>query len=243
MPVSALSIRDIHVSYGRRKVLDGLSLEVSSGEMFGLMGLNGVGKTTMIKSILGLRDQDSGQIDVFGSERLSMQSKRQLAYLPERFDPPWFLSGLEFIKFSLRLYKAPFVKSEVEAAAAQLALDPGVLKNRVQTYSKGMRQKLGLLATLLTGCPLLILDEPMSGLDPRARAHVKDMLRAVKAQGRTVFLSSHILSDMHELCDRVVVLHDSRFRFEGSPSDLCRYGQSENIERAFLNVIDGRQAA
>ncbi|MCM2343867.1 MAG: ABC transporter ATP-binding protein [Alphaproteobacteria bacterium] len=211
--------------------------------MFGLMGLNGVGKTTMIKSILGLRDPDLGQIDILGTDRLSLSSKRQLAYLPERFDPPWFLSGIEFIKFSLKLYRAPFVKSEVEAAAIQLALDPAVLRNRVQTYSKGMRQKLGLLATLLTGCPLLILDEPMSGLDPRARAHVKDMLRAVKAQGRTVFLSSHILSDMSELCDRVVVLHDCRFRYEGTPADLCRYGQSENIERAFLNVIDGRCAA
>lgn len=243
MSDSALSIRDIHVSYGARKVLDGLSLDVASGEMFGLMGLNGVGKTTMIKSILGLRDPDAGHIDIFGSDRLSMQSKRKLAYLPERFDPPWFLTGIEFIRFSLKLYKAPFVLSDVEAAATQLALDPAVLKNRVQTYSKGMRQKLGLLATLLTGCPLLILDEPMSGLDPRARAYVKDMLRAVKGQGRTVFLSSHILSDMYELCDRVVVLHDRKFRYEGTPAGLCSHGLSDNIERAFLNVIDGHVAA
>jgi len=113
----------------------------------------------------------------------------------------------------------------------------------VQTFSKGMRQKLGLLGTLLTGCPLLILDEPMSGLDPRARAFVKDMLRDVKAQGRTVFLSSHILSDMQELCDRVVVLHDTKFQFEGPPQGLLQVGQSDNIERAFLNVIDGHKAA
>ncbi|QQG35690.1 MAG: ABC transporter ATP-binding protein [Micavibrio aeruginosavorus] len=239
----ALSIRDIHVSYGPRKVLDGLSLDVPCGEMFGLMGLNGVGKTTMIKSVIGLRDPDSGRIDILGADRLSMQSKRQLAYLPERFDPPWFLTGIEFIKFSLRLYRAPFVLSEVESSAAQLALDPAALRNRVQTYSKGMRQKLGLLATLLTGCPFLILDEPMSGLDPRARAYVKDMLRTVKGQGRTVFLSSHILSDMYELCDRVVVLHDRKFCYEGTPAGLCDYGQSDNIERAFLNVIDGRTAA
>lgn len=243
MTTSALSISHIHVSYGKRQVLDDLSLDVASGEMFGLMGLNGVGKTTMIKSILGLRDPDQGQINIFGSDRLSMESKRKLAYLPERFDPPWFLSGMEFIKFSLSLYKTPFVEKDVNDAAARLALDPLVLKHRVQTFSKGMRQKLGLLATLLTGCPLLILDEPMSGLDPRARALVKDMLQDVKSQGRTVFLSSHILSDMQELCDRVVVLHNTKFQYEGSPQRLLEVGGSENIERAFLNIIDKSKAA
>jgi len=243
MSASALSIGHINVSYGKRLVLDDLSLDVAAGEMFGLMGLNGVGKTTMIKSILGLRDPDKGRIDIFGADRLSMESKRKLAYLPERFDPPWFLSGMEFIRFSLALYKTPFVEKEIVDAAVGLALDPAVLKNRVQTFSKGMRQKLGLLATLLTGCPLLILDEPMSGLDPRARAFVKDMLRHVKAQGRTVFLSSHILSDMEELCDRVVVLHDTKFQYEGTPQGLLQAGQSDNIERAFLNVIDGCRAA
>lgn len=243
MADNALSIEHIKVSYGKRLVLDDLSMQVGAGEVFGLMGLNGVGKTTMIKSILGLRDPDAGQIRIFGADRLSMQSKRRLAYLPERFDPPWFLSGMEFIKFSLSLYKRPFVEADVKDAAARLALDPSVLKNRVQTFSKGMRQKLGLLATVLTGCPLLILDEPMSGLDPRARALVKDMLREVRAQGRTVFLSSHILSDMQELCDRVIILHDTKFQYEGTPQGLLQYGQSENIERAFLNVIDGRHAA
>ncbi len=243
MADNALSIDHIKVSYGKSLVLDDLSMRVGAGEMFGLMGLNGVGKTTMIKSILGLRDPDAGQIQIFGADRLSMQSKKKLAYLPERFDPPWFLSGLEFIKFSLSLYKVAFVESEVKAAAERLALDPSVLKNRVQTFSKGMRQKLGLLATVLTGCPLLILDEPMSGLDPRARALVKDMLRDVRAQGRTVFLSSHILSDMQELCDRVIILHNTKFQYEGTPQGLLQYGQSENIERAFLNVIDGRLAA
>lgn len=243
MTESALSLQGLTVCYGEKKVLDSINLDVKSGEMFGLMGLNGVGKTTMIKSILGLRDPDGGDIRIFANDRLSMQSKKKLAYLPERFDPPWFLSGMEFIKFSLSLYKTPFNASDAIQAAEKLALDPTVLKNRVQTYSKGMRQKLGLIGTLMTGCPLLILDEPMSGLDPKARAYVKDMLREVRAEGRTVFLSSHILADMHELCDNVVVLHNQRFQYEGTPQGLCDYGQSGNIERAFLNVIDGLVAA
>ncbi len=241
--VPALSIENISVSYSGRKVIDDISFTVKAGETFGLMGLNGVGKTTLIKSILGLRDPDQGRILIYGGNRMALESKNKLAYLPERFDPPWFLSGIEFIKFSMSLYKVPFVLSEVHAGSEKLALDPGVLKNRVQTYSKGMRQKLGLLATLMTGCPLLILDEPMSGLDPRARASVKDMLKDVSAQGRTVFLSSHILSDMHELCDNVTVLHDTRLQYEGTPQGLCDAGGDGNIERAFLNVIDGQRAA
>lgn len=239
----ALSIDQVSVSYGKKLVLDNLSMNVGAGEMFGLMGLNGVGKTTMIKSILGLRDPDQGNIRIFGNDRLSMASKQKLAYLPERFDPPWFLSGMEFIKFSLALYKTPFSEAAAKEGAEKLALDPSVLKNRVQTFSKGMRQKLGLLATVMTGCPLLILDEPMSGLDPRARALVKDMLQQVKAEGRTVFLSSHILADMQELCGRVIVLHGTKFQYEGTPQGLLQVGQSENIERAFLNVIDGKRAA
>lgn len=241
--VPALSIENISVSYSGRKVIDDISFTVKAGETFGLMGLNGVGKTTLIKSILGLRDPDQGRILIYGGNRMALESKSKLAYLPERFDPPWFLSGIEFIKFSMSLYKTPFVLSEVHAGSEKLALDPGVLKNRVQTYSKGMRQKLGLLATLMTGCPLLILDEPMSGLDPRARASVKDMLKDVSAQGRTVFLSSHILSDMYELCDNVTVLHDGRLQYQGTPQGLCDMGGDGNIERAFLNVIDGRRVA
>src|SRR5690606_6663321 len=124
---------------------------------------------------------------------------------------------LEFLKFSLSLYQQPFDQDAIIRAADRLALGEEALRRRVQTYSKGMRQKLGLLGTILTNCPLLILDEPMSGLDPRARALVKEMIGEARAQGRTIFLSSHILADMDEICDRVAVLHDSEIRFTGTP--------------------------
>jgi ABC-2 type transport system ATP-binding protein len=125
----------------------------------------------------------------------------------------------------------------------RLGLDPEALNRRVQTYSKGMRQKLGLMATMMTGCGLFILDEPMSGLDPRARAAVKDMLLETKKQGKTIFLSSHILADMDEICDRVAVLHQGRLLYTGTTSGLKDSGATDSLERAFLKCIDRPMAA
>lgn len=239
---TALSVESVSIAYGRKIVITNVGLEVMHGETYGLIGLNGAGKTTLIKSILGLRDCNGGRILIEGRERNRPESKRRIAYLPERFEPPWFLSGIEFLHFSVRLYGQTRTQDQIFAMSRRLALDPEVLKNRVQTYSKGMRQKLGLLATLLTGCPLLILDEPMSGLDPRARTMVKDLLNEAREEGRTVFLSSHILADMNEICDRVAVLHDGVLVFTGTPAALRAEGKNDNLERAFLQVIDTRAA-
>lgn len=237
LPEYALDIDAINVGYGKRIVLENFSLRVGRGETFGLMGLNGAGKTTMIKAVLGLRNFTAGKITIGARDSHEPASREMLAYLPERFDPPSFLCGMEFVKFSLSLYKAPFDPEAVKRFAERLALDPSVLANRVQTYSKGMRQKLGLMATLMTNCPLLILDEPMSGLDPLARACLKDALRAAREEGRTIFLSSHVLADMNEICDRVGVLHEGRMHFLGTPQELRHRSDNDNIERAFLSVI------
>ncbi len=239
----ALSLSNVCVSYGSRQVLNGISLDLLPGQTFGLLGLNGVGKTTLIKTILGLRDPAQGDVKIGGLDRTLMEAKKQIAYLPERFDPPGFLTGLEFLSFSVRLYGGTFTRAQAESAAAGLALDPAVLKNRVQTYSKGMRQKLGLLATFMTQSPLLILDEPMSGLDPQARMRVKEALQATKAGGRSVFITSHILSDMSEICDHVGVLSRGRLLYAGTPAGLLEAGGDRNIEKAFLSLIGPELAA
>ncbi len=238
-----LVIDKVSVSYGAAPVIQDVSFSVKAGESFGLMGLNGAGKTTLIKAVLGLRQQDSGSIEVYQKPCTSADSKSRLAYLPERFEPPWFLTGFEFLKFSLALYKQEFDQNHVAEAAEKLALDSAVLKKRVQTYSKGMRQKLGLLGTVLTGCSLLILDEPMSGLDPQARTMVKDMLSEAQTKGRTIFLSSHILADMDEICDRVAVMHDGTIGFVGEPEELKKKTGAKNLERAFLHCIEKKRAA
>ncbi len=237
--VAAITIDGISAHYGRgANVIENISFDVKQGETFGLIGLNGVGKTTLIKIILGLMEPSAGAVSLFGQNIGEGDGKSMIAYLPEKFEPPVFLSGFEFIKFSLDLYKRPFDKEAVLAAADRVSLSREALGRRVNTYSKGMRQKIGLMGSWLTGCPLLILDEPMSGLDPRARVLVKDEIVSCRNQGMTVFLSTHILSDMDELCDRIGIIHDKSLRFLGTPAELREKMKNESLERAFLKIIE-----
>jgi ABC-2 type transport system ATP-binding protein len=237
---SAIKIEGVAARYGKRQnVIENVSFDVKKGETFGLIGLNGVGKTTLIKIILGLMEPAQGAISIFGHQMLDTETKSMLAYLPEKFEPPFFLSGMEFVKFSLELYNRPFKEDDVLEAADRVSLSREALRRRVNTYSKGMRQKIGLMGTWLTGCPLLILDEPMSGLDPRARVLVKDEIGACRNRGMTVFLSTHILSDMDEMCDRIGVIHDKALRFLGTPAELREKTKSDSLERAFLKIIEG----
>lgn len=234
----ALALDQLFLAYGAQTVVHELSLHIAQGETFGLIGLNGAGKTTIIKSILGLRALQAGSITILGQCSLQKQARSNVVYLPERFDPPWFLTGAEFIEFSAKIYGQKITKDEAEFYAQKLALDPAVLKKRVQTYSKGMRQKLGIIATFLTPCHFVILDEPMSGLDPLARSLVKDMLAEARTEGKTILMSSHILADMDEICDRIAVLHDQKIRFIGKPDILKEKVKAKNLERAFLSVIE-----
>lgn len=235
----AMEISDIAADYGQGRVIEHISFDIKRGETFGLIGLNGAGKTTLIKILLGLMEASAGAVKIFGKTAPDPESKENIVYLPEKFEPPPFLTGMEFVRFSLDLYKKTFKKNDVLQAADRIALSRAALARRVNTYSKGMRQKTGLMGTWLTDCPLLILDEPMSGLDPLARVLVKDELIACKKRGMTVFLSSHILADMDEICDRVAVMHDGQIRFVGTPQQLKEQTKQDYLERAFLKIIDG----
>lgn len=235
---AAIRIDGVAADYGHGKVIGDISFDVRTGETFGLMGLNGTGKTTLIKIILGLMEASEGSVELFGKRTLDPGAKSKIAYLPEKFEPPTFLSGLEFVKFSLDLYRRPFNREAVMQAADRISLSRAALQRRVNTYSKGMRQKTGLMGTWLTECPLLILDEPMSGLDPRARVLVKDEIVACRKRGMTVFLSSHILADMDEICDRVGIIHDGQLKFTGTPQELKKKTGQEYLERAFLKMIE-----
>lgn len=237
MAEPSLSIKSVAAGYGAQTVISDITLDVAIGETFGLIGLNGAGKTTLIKTILGLKDVKSGDIRIAGHPAGSGPAQRHLAFLPERFDPAWFLNAYEFIDFTLSLYGRRIERREADDMAEGLGLKKAFLAKKAQTYSKGMRQKLGLMTTFLTGCPLLILDEPMSGLDPLARAQVKDLVISARKEGRTVFLCSHILSDMEELCDRVAVLNGGKIVFTGAPADLLEQSGVTHLERAFLSLI------
>jgi len=230
--------------YGGVQALRDATLEIASGEAFGLVGANGAGKTTLIKCALDLIAPDSGAVEIFGVDRRKPGSRRRLAYVPERFVPPHYLSAREFIDLMVRLAGIPFDDARTGAVLDQLELDRDALDRPVRKLSKGMTQKLGLAASFLLERDLYVLDEPMSGLDPVARVAVKSVLRRLAAEGKTLFFTSHVLSDVEELCSSIAVLERGEIRFRGAPAELCqRYGEPR-LEGAFMRCIrDDRSAA
>ncbi|MGH8618071.1 MAG: ABC transporter ATP-binding protein [Burkholderiales bacterium] len=242
MPPPALRFAGVGKRYGRSVALDDLTLEVRHGECFGLVGVNGAGKTTLIKCLLDFCDMDAGSIDIYGVPHREERARAALAFLPERFNPPYYLTGRDFIAFVLSLQGTPYVPAAVHARLAALDLDPAALARPVRTYSKGMTQKLGLAACLAARKDLYVLDEPTSGLDPRARARLKAELQRLRAEGHTVFFTSHALADVAEMCDRMALVHAGRLRFAGTPAELAtRYGAAD-LERAFLACVDEAEA-
>ena len=233
----AIKFDNISKSYGRQRVLDELLFEVHQGEFFGLVGVNGAGKTTCIKGLLDFCDISGGEIQVFGEVHTQTKARARLAYLPERFLPPYYLTGRDFLKFMAELYASEFEEAAIQTMLTTLDLDRSSLSKSVRAYSKGMAQKLGLAACFLSKKELIILDEPMSGLDPKARILVKRFLQTLRAQRHTVFFSTHMLTDVEELCDRMGILHEGRLRFVGSPSACCEAFGAENLEHAYLNCI------
>jgi ABC-2 type transport system ATP-binding protein len=235
-----LKIFDIEKSFKRKKILSGINFEVLKGEIFGFIGLNGQGKTTLIKIILDLLDQDKGEVEIFGVSRLLPESRSKICYLPEKFQPSLNQTGEEFIKFTLGFYKKKYDKNSkkrAEEICKDLDLDFKILKEKISKYSKGMTQKLGLLSSFLSEADLVILDEPMSGLDPKARIALKSELINYKNLGKSIFFTSHILSDMDEICDRISVLNEAKLCFVGTPEEFKLKHKKDNIDKAFLCEI------
>jgi ABC-2 type transport system ATP-binding protein len=232
-----LNISDISKSFGEKKVLENISFQVKENEIFGFIGLNGVGKTTLIKIILDLLDQDFGEVEIFGISRILPESRKKLCYLPEKFSPSQHLKGEEFIKFVLDFYQKKYDENRAEKICTNLDLPFSVLKQKVTKYSKGMTQKLGLLAVFLSDSDLIILDEPMSGLDPKARIALKRELIDYKNQGKTIFFSSHILSDMDEICDSIAVLNEAKICYHGTPAGFKNLHSEVSLDKAFLKEI------
>jgi ABC-2 type transport system ATP-binding protein len=238
MDTPALAFEHVRKVFGTRAALADVSFEVRAGESFGLIGANGAGKTTLIKCLLDFAMPDAGTIRIFGAAASLTAARQQLAFLPERFSPPYYLTGQDFLRYLLALHGVVLDQTAIEARCDALDLDRSALSLPVRSFSKGMTQKLGIAACLLSGKRLYVLDEPASGLDPKARVRLKAELHALRAQGRTLFITSHLLSDMEQLCDRLAVLHEGAIRFVGEPSALLRAYGTRDIEQAFLACIE-----
>lgn len=232
-----IKFRSVVKHYGQNTVLSGVDLTVNEGEYFGLVGVNGAGKTTLIKCLLDFTRTDSGSIEIYSTRSIDETARDRLTYLPEKFLAPYYLTGKEFLVYMLRLYKVPLEEDNLLKTAKILDLEVADIDKEARKFSKGMSQKLGLAVCLLSGRDLFVMDEPMSGLDPRARAYLKQHLMELKDRGKTLFFSTHLLTDVEALCDKVAILHEGSVRFVGSPEECCNYYKTEDFEQAYLKCV------
>lgn len=233
-----LSCQQVNKSYGDKKVLDEVNLDVPEGQFFGLVGMNGSGKSTLMKATLDLVGIDSGSISINNVSHRHVDARSNLAYLPDRFSPPVHLRGIDFIRYMLDMHGCKKSDGEISNTLASLDLPQSVMRESVNKLSKGMTQKLGLASCLLSGKTFLMLDEPMSGLDPRARVLFKQQLASLKDSGVTVFFSSHVLADVDEIAENMAVLHKSKIRFTGTPAEFKEEYKVDNLEQAYMQCIE-----
>lgn len=209
--------------WGRQKVraLKALDLEVRRGEVFGLLGPNGSGKTTTIKLVLGLLFPTEGESLVFGKPSGDVSKNERLGYLPEESYLYRFLNAEETLDFYARLFDMPHsVRAErIDSLIKLVGLDRA-RKRQLQEYSKGMTRRIGLAQALINDPELILLDEPTSGLDPIGTREMKDMILRLKGEGKTVVMCSHLLADVQDVCDRIAILHQGELKELGRVDEL-----------------------
>lgn len=203
------------------RAVDNLSLEIPEGEVFGLLGPNGSGKSTTIKVILGLLEPTLGECRVFGVNSSRVESRRNVGYLPEA---PYFyryLSGRELVTYFARIcgVSKTTLKARVAEVIDWVGLS-GAADRRVGTYSKGMLQRIGLAQALVHDPKLIVLDEPTAGVDPVGSAEMCELIRKLKEQGKTVLITSHLLAQIEDVCDRIAILDRGKLILEGNVAEL-----------------------
>lgn len=224
---TVLRIEDLHKSFKTgfipkgKKILNGISLDVHGGEIFGYLGPNGAGKTTTLKCVLGLIFPDKGNIEIFGKSNLSVHAKEKIGFLPEN---PYFydyLTATEFLSFysDLTLVKKENKQAQIESLLQLVGLKQAA-RLQLRKFSRGMLQRIGLAQALINDPSLVFLDEPLGGLDPLGRKEMRDVIVRLKEEGKTVFLSSHILQDIEMICDRVAILVEGQIINQGALQDL-----------------------
>jgi len=223
------------------KALDGINLEVGSGQVFGLLGPNGAGKTTMVKILLHLVRGYRGEATVFGKPPSDSFTRRRIGYLPEAHRMPNYLTGWQVMMLFGMLAGQP--KAEVAKRAAPLLEKVGMLKDchrKVREYSKGMQQRLGLAQSMVHDPDLIFLDEPTDGVDPIGRAKIREMVVELRDRGKTIFINSHLLNEVEMICDQVVIIHEGKVLREGTIDELTPATGTTTFElRADPGKVDG----
>jgi len=235
---NALSISDLCYSISGVDILSALKLQIPEASYFAIAGVNGAGKSTLIKLILDLiRPTSVGELTIFGRQNTEPECRDQLAYLPENFDVKKSVSGWQYLDFVASIYGMSRHSGQTRELAERLDFEPDRLKSKIGSYSKGMVQKLGLISCFMLDRKLLILDEPLTSLDPKARYHFKRLLEEIKPEGKTIFYSTHLLADAEDICDQFGILHQGEIKYLGTPADCMQSFQSDSLEQAYMRCI------
>ena len=238
-----LEIHHLNKSFGDFIAVNDISLQVQAGEIFGFLGPNGAGKTTTIKILAGLLKPDSGTITINGNSLIEqpLTCKQDTGYIPDR---PWLfekLTGNEYLQFVASLYQLPEKKFKETTTNCLDLFDLTDWQHQlIESYSHGMRQKLIMTSVFMLDQPLMIIDEPMVGLDPKSARIVKEMFKQKAAQGTTIFLSTHSLEIAEELCHRIAIITNGTLHVIGTMEELHnkagKSGQAVNLEDIFLEL-------
>ena len=238
-----IKIENVSKSYVKnKKSVDSLNLEIKNGEIFGFLGPNGAGKTTTIRMITGVLEPDSGyiQIDGHSIQEEPMEAKKNFGFVPDRPDMFLKLKGIEYLNFLAEVYKVPTDerKKRIEDLTTKFEIYND-LNSNIESYSHGMRQKIVICGALLSNPKNWILDEPMTGLDPKASFDLKEMMREHARNGNTVFFSTHILEVAEKLCDRVGIINKGKLVFVGTLEEMKeKFKEQGSLEELFLEITE-----
>lgn len=239
-----IEISNVNKSYnGSTKAVDGLNLTIPEGEIFGFLGPNGAGKTTTIKMITGILNADSGEININSIDvrKKPLEAKKQFGYVPDNPDVFLRLKGIEYVNFMADIYDVPAEerKKRIESMAERFELST-VLGDQIQSYSHGMRQKIVIMGALIHNPSVWILDEPMTGLDPKSSFTLKEMMREHADAGKTVFFSTHVLEVAEKLCDRLAIINKGNILFCGTLDEMRKdfADKNESFEKMFLEMTE-----
>lgn len=221
--MSVVETRELRKSYGRIQALKGVSLSVQKGQIYGLLGQNGAGKTTLIKILLGIAKKTDGDAALLGEAAGSTDVRRRVGYLPEDHQFPNYHTGYSLMEFYGTLYGvSKDDRRKKIPETLELVGIAGRMNSKIKTYSKGMKQRLGIAQSLLHDPEVIFLDEPTDGVDPIGRREIRELMGRLKEKGHTIFLNSHLLGEVELICDRVAILQRGQLIREGTIEELTK---------------------
>ncbi len=238
-----IEIKNISKKYKKdKKVIDNLNLKINDGEIFGFLGPNGAGKTTTIKMMTGILEIDEGDILIDNKSIIKdpIEAKKQMGLVPDNPDVFLKLKGIEYLNFIADVYDVSTEDriKKIEELAEKFEII-NVLNNKIESYSHGMRQKLIIIGTLLHNPRNWILDEPMTGLDPKSSFELKNIMREYASKNNTVFFSTHILDVAERLCDRIGIIDKGKLLFVGTYEDLKKeLKEKKSLEELFMEIVE-----